>query len=150
MSATLTPNYIIGEAVAVSVAGALAFVKSGDLTDGIVKIKVTNSRSGGFQQLKAGIASSQLNLELVYNGDSPPAFSRGQEVTIIFDSIGYETGDDLEDASTTPTGELITGQYLVESIKRSWAVDGDYGWSVAFDSTGPFTIGSATGATTTT
>jgi hypothetical protein len=151
MSATLTPNYLVGAAVAVSVAGTEAYVKSGDLTRGVVKITVTNSKSGGYQQLKAGIKSSQLNLECVYNGDAPPTIIEGQEVTVIFDGVGFESGDNLEDGAggtpTTPGGTLLTGQYLVEIIKDSWVVDGDYSWSLALDSTGSYTVGSATGAT---
>ena len=151
MPATLTPNYAIGAAVAISLNGKLAYQKSGDLTRGVVKIKVTNARSGGFQQLKAGIKSSQLNLELVYNGDDPPAFAEGQELTVIFDAIGYESSEDLEDPSTTPVGTLLTGQYLLESIKQSWQVEADYGWTLALDSTGAYTVAeTATGATATT
>ena len=104
---TLTPNITVGQAVALSVGSALMFHKSGKITRNAAAIKVTNARSGGYQQYKAGVKGATLSAECVYNGDSPPAVVEGTEVTVIFDSVGYETSEGLANASTTPTGRAV-------------------------------------------
>jgi len=147
----LTPNYIVGKAVAVSVGGALTYNKGGSLTRNANQIKVTNARSLGYQQLKTGVKGAQLSLDLVYNGDDPPAIFEGQEITVIFDAIGYDTAESIPNPATTPAGRLITGQFNVGSIKDTWQTEGDYGWSLDAASTGAYTaVESATGLTTTT
>jgi N-acetylmuramoyl-L-alanine amidase CwlA len=152
MSATLTPNILVGEAVALSVGGTLMFAKSGKLTRSSAAIKVTNSQSGGYQQYKAGVKGATLNAELVYNGDAPPTgVVEGEEVTVIFDAVGYETSHDLENPSSTPTGRLITAQFLITEVSDTWEVEGDYGVSLTANSTGAYTVvDTATGATSTT
>lgn len=148
---TPTPNYLVGQAVALSVGSSLMYVKGGSIARNCVSIKVTNARSGGFQQVKAGVRSAKLAFELVYNGDSPPALVEGQEVAVIFDSVGYETSENLEVPSTTPTGRLFTGQFLITGVKDAWQVEADYGVSIEADSTGAYTVlDTATGATPTT
>jgi hypothetical protein len=148
---TLTPNIAVGQAVALSIAGNLMFAKSGKITRNCAAIKVTNARSGGFQQYKAGMKGATLNAELVYNGDSPPALVEGTEVTVIFDSVGYETSESLENASTTPMGRLITAQFLITVVGDTWEVEGDYAVSIEANSTGAYTVvDTATGATSTT
>lgn len=149
---TLTPNITVGAAVALSVGGQLMYVKGGKLDRSAVKIKVTNARSGGFQQFKAGIKGIEMSFDLVYNGDSPPTgVVEGTEVTAIFDSVGYETSENLENPSTTPTGRLITAQFLIGTVGDAWQVEGDYSVSVSASSTGAYTVvDTATGATPTT
>jgi hypothetical protein len=149
MPATLTPNINIGKAVAISVGGALAYAKGGDLERSVVSLNVTNARSGGYMQKKAGTKGATLSMDLVYNGDDAPAVSEGQEVTVIFDSIGYETAQSIMDPSTTPSGRLVTGQYLIVKVKDSWKCDADYSWSLDMESTGVYTaVDTATGLTT--
>jgi hypothetical protein len=145
---TLTPNITVGMAVALSVGGQMMFVKGGKLDRSAVKVKVTNARSGGFQQFKAGVKGIEMTFDLVYNGDSPPSgVIEGEEVTVIFDSVGYETSESIENATTTPTGRLITSQFLIGSVSDAWSVDSDYGVSVSASSTGAYTIvDTATGA----
>jgi hypothetical protein len=148
MSATLTPNILVGKAVALSVGGALAYAMGGSITRNAAAIKVTNARSAGFEQFKAGVKGAQVSYDAVYNGDDPPAIVEGTEVTVIFDSVGYEVSEAIANASTTPTGRLFTAQVLVTSIKDSWKVDADYGWSFDGVSTGAYTVvETATGAT---
>jgi hypothetical protein len=145
---TLTPNYLVGQAVALSVGGVLMYVKSGKNDRSAKGIDVSNARSGGFRQLKAGMKMADLSFELVYNADSPPSgIVEGAEVTVIFDAVGYESSEGLEDVSTTPTGRLITGQYLILTVGDGWACDGDYAVPVTAGSTGPYTVvDTATGA----
>jgi hypothetical protein len=150
MPATLTPNYTVGKAVAVTVGAALAYAKGGSLPRSVASINVSNARSGGYQQRKAGMKGASLSLDLVYNGDDPPTgIVEGNEVTVIFDSIGFETAESIMDASTTPTGRLITGQFLIVTVKDTWQAESDYGWSIECESTGPYTVvETATGLTT--
>lgn len=156
MSVTPTPNYLVGEAVAVSVGGSLMYVKGGSITRSAASINVSNARSAGYQQRKAGMKGSQLSMDLVYNGDSPPSMLiEGVEVTVIFDGVGYETSESLENiisgTPSTPTGRLITGQYLITSVKDAWTAEADYTVSVEAESTGAYTVvDTATGATPTT
>lgn len=152
MSATLTPNYLIGEAVALSVAGQLMFVTGGKITRAAIQINVTNARSGGYRQLKAGNKSSDLDFDVVYNGDAPPTgLVEGEEVTVIFDAVGYEASQSIANPGTTPTGRLITGQYLIGNVSDAWQQDADYKVSVTANSTGAYTVvDTATGATPTT
>jgi hypothetical protein len=151
MSATLTPNYTVGKAVALSVGGALVYAMGGSITRNAAAIKVTNSRSGGFDQFKAGVKGGQVSYDAVYNGDDPPTIVEGTEVTVIFDSVGYEVSESILNATTTPTGRLFTAQVLVTSIKDTWKVDADYGWSFDGVTTGAYTcVDTATGATSTT
>jgi len=155
MPVVLTPNITIGEAVAVSVAGQLMFCKGGKVDRKAVAVKVTNARSGGFAQNKGGTRSADLSLELVYNGDSPPTIVEGTEVTVIFDSVGYETSEGLANPVTTttpaPAGRLITGQFLVTGVGDAWQCEADYGITITAISTGPYTVAdTATGATPTT
>src|SRR5579862_2631636 len=139
MSATLTPNILVGKAVAVSVGGALAYHKGGKIARSAKQIKVSNARSAGFDQYKAGTKGATLNLDLVYNGDDPPALQEGTEVTVIFDAVGYEVSESILNASTTPMGRLLTAQALIGTITDSWQYDGDYGWTLDAVTTGPYT-----------
>ncbi len=155
MPVVLTPNITIGEAVAVSVGGTLMYCKSGSVDRKAAAVKVTNARSGGYAQNKGGTKSADLSLELVYNGDSPPAIVEGTEVTVIFDSVGYETSEGLANPTSTttpaPVGRLVTGQFLVTGVKDAWQVEADYGVTITATSTGPYTVAdTATGATPTT
>lgn len=149
---TLTPNITIGQAVALSVGGNLMYVTGGKLDRTAAQIKVTNARSGGYQQLKAGNKSAALSFDLVYNGDAPPTgVVEGAEVTVIFDGVGYEASEGIANPTTTPTGRLITGQFLIETVSDAWQVDGDFKVSVTANSTGVYTVvDTATGATATT
>jgi hypothetical protein len=151
MSATLTPNILVGKAVALSVGGSLAYATGGSITRNAAAIKVTNAKSGGYDQFKAGVKGGQVSYDAVYDGDDPPAIVEGTEVTVIFDSVGYEVSESIMNASTTPTGRLFTAQVLVTSIKDTWKVDADYGWSFDGVTTGAYTVvDTATGATATT
>jgi hypothetical protein len=150
-SATLTPNIAVGQAIALSVGGALMFAKSGKLTRNCAAIKVTNAKSGGYHQYKAGMKGATLSSALVYNGDSPPAVEEGTEVTVIFDSVGYETSEGLANTSSTPTGRLITAQFLITVVSDEWECEGDYGVNIEGVSTGAYSVvDTATGATPTT
>ena len=151
MPVVLTPNYLTGEAVAISVGGQLMFCKGGSFERSAAAIKVTNSRSGGSGQFRGGVKNANFSADLVYNGDSPPAVVEGTEVTVIFDSAGYETSQNLMNASTTPAGRLITAQVLITTVRDEWQVEGDYGVSISGVTTGAYTaVDTATGATTTT
>lgn len=148
MSATLTPNYIVGKAVAVSVAGTLVYCTDGNTERTAAAVKVTNSRSAGFMQVKAGIKGATGTLNLVYNGDDPPTgIVEGAEVTLILDFVGYETSESIEVAASTPTGRLITMQALITSVKDTWNVEDNYSWSIDVQSSGAYTVvETATGA----
>jgi hypothetical protein len=151
MPTTLTPNYLTGKAVALQVGGALAYTTGGNIARSVVPVKVTNARSGGFQQLKAGVKGAKLSMEAVYNGDDPPTIQEGTEITVIFDSVGYETSENIENSTggvaTTPLGRLITAQYLVTIVTDTWQVEADYKWSLEGESTGAYTVvDTATGA----
>lgn len=151
MSVVQTPNYTVGEAIALSVAGVLMYVKGGSVSRKVTSVDVSNARSGGYQQKKAGMKGSSLSFDLVYNGDSPPAtIVEGLEATVIFDSAGYEVSEGLANPLilTPPVGRLISGQYLITSVKDAWTAAADYTVSVEADSTGPYTVvDTATGAT---
>jgi hypothetical protein len=152
MTVAITPNYNVGAAVALSVGGTMMYVKGGKVDRSAAKIVVTNARSAGYQQLKAGNKMADLSFDLVYNGDSPPVgIVEGVEATVIFDSVGYETTEGLEDGAggtpTTPSGRLISGQFLILTVSDAWQVDADYGMSVTASSTGAYTVvDTATGA----
>jgi hypothetical protein len=151
MSATLTPNYIVGAAIAVSVGSSLAFCKSGKTSRNANAIKCTNARSAGYQQFKGGNKGATVSLELVYNADSPLSIVEGSEITLIVDTLGYETSEGLANPSSTPAGRLITMQVLITGVDDAWDSDGDYGVTIAGNSTGPYAVvDTATGATSTT
>jgi hypothetical protein len=120
-----TPNYLVGKVVAVSVDGDLMYATKGDVNRSVNAQKVTNARSGGFQELKPGIASAKGNVECVYNGDDAPALTLGDEVEVIW----------------TPTGGTVrTLQALITNMKESFVVDGDYTYSFDWESSGAFAL----------
>lgn len=123
--ATPTDNYLVGKVVAVSVDGTQMYATKGDVTRSADAKKVTNARSGGFQELRPGIASAKGNVECVYNGDDPPALALNDEVEIVW----------------TPTGGTArTLQVLITEMKESFVVDGDFTYSFNWESSGPFTL----------
>lgn len=142
-----TPNYIVGKCVAVLVGGSQLYAKSGNTERKVNVVRTTNSRDQGYQSLKAGIKSATASITCVYNGDSPPTLTEGTEVTLIVDTVGYMEVDHFENPTDNPTGTVLTMQALVTSIKDTWNVEDDYTWSFDCESTTPYTVATATGAT---
>lgn len=119
----VTPNILVGKVVAVSYNGTLMYATKGDHSRSVNVVKVTNARSGGYQQLKPGIKAARGSAEVVYNGDDPLTITEGTEVTIVW----------------TPTGGTAkTFTALVTNVKESFVVDGDYINSFDWESSGSF------------
>lgn len=120
-----TPNILVGNVVSVSVAGALMYAKSGKVERSRKKIDVTNSRSAGYQQLKAGNRSASGDATCVYNGDDPPVIVEGTEVSIVYTVTG---------------GKTFTIQALVEKVTDSFVTDGEYTYMFSWDSSGAYSV----------
>lgn len=156
---TPTPNYITGQVIAVSVGGKLAYCLSGNADTEAKVIVRTNSRSGGFQEIRFGTRMASGQLLLAYNGDDPPTITEGTFATLIIDTVGYEFAENQENQTVTngnatptaPTGELITINAGITKVARSWNADsGDFSWTVTFTSSGAYQVATASGATSTT
>lgn len=125
MAIVPTPNYLVGKVTAVSVDGALMYATKGDVNRSVNPVKVTNARSGGFQEVKGGIYSAKGNTECVYNGDDPPTITLGTEVELVW----------------TPTGGVTrTMKAFVANMGESFVVDGDYIYKFDWESSGAFSL----------
>lgn len=125
MAIVPTPNYLVGKVVAVSVGGALMYASKGDVNRSVNPVKVTNARSGGFQEIKGGIYSAKGNVDCVYNGDDPPSITLGTEVELVW----------------TPTGGVArTMKAFVANMKEGFVVDGEYTYSFDWESSGAFAL----------
>ncbi len=150
----LTPNYLVGKCVAVKAGSKFAYAESGNADRSVNVVKVTNGRSGGFQQVKSGTKMCKGTISCVYNGDDPPTeIVEGAEITLIIDAVGYVIEQAIADitpgsppVTTTPAGRLITMQALIATVKDSWNVETDYKWSFDFESTGAYTVVEASDA----
>lgn len=156
-TATNTPNYITGQAVAVIVGGKAAYCADGTATRKVKLITVTNSRSGGYQQVKAGTKSASVSINCFYNGDDPPTgIVEGAEVVLVVDTLGNATEIGSNNPSSTPKGRFLEIPMLIEQIVDKWSSDGDYKWTFDGQSSGAYVVSensadqtTTTGATTT-
>jgi hypothetical protein len=123
----VTPNYIVGKAVAVEVGGEY------------IPATVTNANSGGYQQYKAGIKGASGSIAMVYNGDSPPTIVEGMELYVVCDVVGNETPFE-NPTEGPPTGLQVAMNVLVTAVKASWQVDADFNYSFDYMSSGPYAI----------
>ena len=120
-STTPTPNYLTGSVVAITVGTLTMYATKSDYTRQVNTVKVTNARSGGYQELKPGIKSSRGSVEVVVNADTLYEFTPGQEVIIHWVPTG---------------GNARTLNALVTTVKESFVVDGELINSFDWESSG--------------
>lgn len=141
----VTPNYIVGKAVAVEAGGQYIPATGGNVDRAVIPIKVTNANSGGFAQYKAGVKGATGTINMVYNGDSPPTIEEGQEITVICDVVGNETAFE-NPTEGPPTGLMIAMNVLITTVKAAWQVDADFNYSFDYMSSGPYTVSTVAAA----
>ncbi len=120
-----TPNYLVGVVLAVSVDGTDMYATKTSMKRGVNVVKVTNAKSGGFQQVKGGIRSASGSVEVVYNGDDPVDVQEGDEVEIVWKPTG---------------GATRTFPALITNVNESLVIDGDYTYSFDWESSGSFAL----------
>jgi hypothetical protein len=128
---TPTPNILVGKCVAVYVGGVWLYSKGGSVSRKADLIKVTNARSKGYTQLRPGIKAASGSVDLVFNCQDPlQMLNPGQEVDLVIDTTGTDANP------TAVVGMIHTLKAVLGEITDSWQVDGDFGISINWESSG--------------
>ena len=140
--------YIVGKLVAVAVVTGTgssavtkyAYASKGSCSRTAKSITKTNARSGGYQEVRAGVKSATGSVDCAYNGSDPPVgIVEGANVVLIIDTVGYAPATGSGGGDVT-AGRVITMPVMIEKVDDNWQADDDYGWTFSYQSNGAYTV----------
>lgn len=117
-------TYKTGKVVRVALDTNYQYAASGSVQRSVDVDDVTNAESNGYQELERGIFRASGDCTLKYKGADPPAIDEGDEVVV--------------DLVMGTSSKRYSTSALVTQITDSWAVNGAYGVSFNWQSTGVY------------
>lgn len=118
------PLYIPGKALTATIGGADMPVKKSNITAKVDVVKVTNKKSGGAQEVVAGIKSFSGSITVSDASDGRVTVAEGTIVAVVVGVTG---------------GRQYSGNALITQVQDSADVNGEYDLTINVESTGIYT-----------